>query len=61
MAIHDHQPNLRGRTFLWGGIGAGALFLALFLTHGFGLFNGSDKGAHEAPPARAPGRQDRRP
>jgi hypothetical protein len=26
MHIHDHEPNLRGRAFLWGGIGAGLLF-----------------------------------
>jgi cobalt-zinc-cadmium efflux system membrane fusion protein len=49
MHIHDHEPNLRGRAFLWGGIGAGVLFLALVLTHGFGLFSGSGKGAGEAP------------
>jgi cobalt-zinc-cadmium efflux system membrane fusion protein len=48
MAIHDHEPNLRGRTFLWGGVAAGALILTLLLTHGFGLFGGSD-GAREAP------------
>ena len=49
MHIHDHEPNLRGRAFLWGGIGAGVLFLALLLTHGFGLFSGSGKGASETP------------
>jgi cobalt-zinc-cadmium efflux system membrane fusion protein len=49
MHIHDHEPNLRGRAFLWGGIGAGLLFLALVLTHGFGLFSGSGKGVSEPP------------
>src|ERR1700691_1830375 len=49
MHIHDHEPNLRGRAFLWGGIGAGVLFLVLVLTHGFGLFSASGKGS-EAPP-----------
>jgi membrane fusion protein, heavy metal efflux system len=49
MHIHDHEPNLRGRAFLWGGIGAGVLFLALVLTHGFGLFSGSGKGPSEPP------------
>ncbi len=49
MAIHDHEPDVRGRAFLWGGIGAGALFLLLVLTHGLGLFGGSSGGAREAP------------
>jgi enoyl-CoA hydratase/isomerase-like protein len=34
---------------LWGGIGAGVLFLALLLTHGFGLFSRSGEGAGETP------------
>jgi hypothetical protein len=49
MAIHDHEPDGRGRAFLWGGIGAGALFLLVVLAHGFGLFGGSSGGAREAP------------
>ncbi len=49
MAIHEHEPDVRGRAFLWGGIGAGALFLVLLLTHGFGLFGGSSGGPREAP------------
>src|SRR6516162_10246231 len=35
---HDHSTTPRGRTFLWGGIAAGLLLVALLLTHGFGLF-----------------------
>jgi cobalt-zinc-cadmium efflux system membrane fusion protein len=45
MPIHDHEPSFRGRAFLWAGIGLGLLFLAAFLTRGFGLFGGSVKGA----------------
>jgi membrane fusion protein, heavy metal efflux system len=48
MPIHDHEPSFQGRAFLWGGIGLGLLFLAVLLTHGFGLL-GSRKGAE--PPA----------
>ena len=44
MPIHDHEPTFRGRAFLWGGIGLGLLFLAAFLTKGFGLLGGSGKG-----------------
>jgi cobalt-zinc-cadmium efflux system membrane fusion protein len=40
MPIHDHKPTPQGGAFLWGGIGLGALLLALLLTHGFGLFSG---------------------
>src|ERR1700735_4053890 len=47
MPIHDHEPTFRGRAFLWGGAGLGLLFLAVFLTHGFGLFGGSGKGREE--------------
>jgi cobalt-zinc-cadmium efflux system membrane fusion protein len=47
MPIHDHEPTFRGRAFLWGGVGLGLLFLAVFLTHGFGLFGGSGKGREE--------------
>src|ERR1700692_1644294 len=44
MPIHEHQPTLQGRTFLWGGIGLGAVFLAALLTRGFGFLGGSVKG-----------------
>jgi multidrug efflux pump subunit AcrA (membrane-fusion protein) len=49
MPIHDHQPSFQGRAFLWGGIGLGVLFLAAIFTHGFGLLNGSGKGAEPSP------------
>jgi membrane fusion protein, heavy metal efflux system len=45
MPIHDHEPTLQGRAFLWGGIALGLLFLVAFLTKGFGLLGGSGKGA----------------
>jgi membrane fusion protein, heavy metal efflux system len=48
MPIHDHEPNLRGAAFLWGGIGLGLLLLAVLLTHGFGLLNRADKGSSSA-------------
>jgi membrane fusion protein, heavy metal efflux system len=48
MPIHDHEPSFRGKAFLWGGIGLGALFLAAVLTHGFGLYGGPGK-SEEAP------------
>ena len=44
MPIHDHQPAFIGRVFLWGGIVLGVLFLAGFLTHGFGLLGERSKG-----------------
>src|SRR3984957_8974162 len=47
MPIHDHEPTFRGGAFLWGGVGLGLLFLAVFLTHGFGLLGGSGKGREE--------------
>jgi membrane fusion protein, heavy metal efflux system len=47
MAIHEHEPTFRGKAFLWGGVGLGLLFLAAFLTHGFGLLGGSGKAATE--------------
>jgi cobalt-zinc-cadmium efflux system membrane fusion protein len=47
MPIHEHEPTLRGRAFLWAGIGLGALFLLLFVTHGFGLLSGPGKGTAE--------------
>jgi membrane fusion protein, heavy metal efflux system len=37
MQIHDHAPNVWGRSFLWGGILLGLLVVAMALTHGFGL------------------------
>ncbi|MGC1521458.1 MAG: efflux RND transporter periplasmic adaptor subunit [Steroidobacteraceae bacterium] len=43
MAIHEHEPTLRGKAFLWAGIGLGLLFLAAFLTRGFGLLGGGGK------------------
>jgi membrane fusion protein, heavy metal efflux system len=48
MAIHDHEPSFRGKVFLWGGIGLGLVFLAVLLTHGFGLYSGPGK-SEEAP------------
>jgi cobalt-zinc-cadmium efflux system membrane fusion protein len=48
MPLHEHEPTLRGRAFLWGGVGLGVLFLAVFLTRGFGLLGGPGNGA-EAP------------
>jgi cobalt-zinc-cadmium efflux system membrane fusion protein len=48
MPLHEHEPTLRGRAFLWGGVGLGVLFLAVFLTRGFGLLGGPGKGL-EAP------------
>lgn len=47
MAIHEHEPTLRGKAFLWAGIGLGLLFLAAFLTRGFGLLGGGGKTAGE--------------
>src|SRR5271155_2458709 len=46
MPIHDHQPSLRGRAFVWGGLGLGLLVLAALLTRGFGLL-AVGKGAAE--------------
>jgi cobalt-zinc-cadmium efflux system membrane fusion protein len=45
MPIHEHEPTLRGRAFLWAGVGFGVLFLAVVLTRGFGLLGSPDKGA----------------
>jgi cobalt-zinc-cadmium efflux system membrane fusion protein len=45
MPIHEHEPSLRGRAFLWGGVGLGLLFLAALLIRGFGSLGGSGKGA----------------
>jgi cobalt-zinc-cadmium efflux system membrane fusion protein len=47
MPIHEHEPNSRGRAFLWGGAILGALFLVLALTRGFGLLGGRGKGPEE--------------
>lgn len=49
MPIHDHEPSLRGRTFLWGGIGLGLLLLVVLLTRGFGLL-GRSGNTSEGPP-----------
>ncbi len=49
MPIHDHQPSVQGRLFLWGGLGLGLLFVAALLSHGFGLLGGSGKAAEPAP------------
>jgi membrane fusion protein, heavy metal efflux system len=50
MPIHEHEPTLRGRAFLWAGVGLGLLFLIVFLTHGFGLMGGAGKSAGEPEP-----------
>src|ERR1700722_14616085 len=50
MPIHEHEPTLRGRAFLWAGIGFGALFLIVFLTHGFGWMGGAGKSSSGAEP-----------
>jgi cobalt-zinc-cadmium efflux system membrane fusion protein len=47
MQIHDHAPNAWGRSFLWGGIILGLLFVAVFLTHGFGLLGAGTAGDSE--------------
>ncbi|MGO9949998.1 MAG: efflux RND transporter periplasmic adaptor subunit [Steroidobacteraceae bacterium] len=47
MPIHDHQPSLRGRAFVWGGLGFGILVLAALLTRGFGLLGGAGKRSAE--------------
>ena len=38
----QHTPTAQGRTFLWGGLIAGALLIAALWTHGFGLFSGKE-------------------
>ena len=48
MQIHDHAPNVWGRSFLWGGILLGLLLVTVLLTHGFGLF-GAGKAADTGP------------
>jgi membrane fusion protein, heavy metal efflux system len=48
MPIHEHEPTIRGRAFLWGGVVCGVLFLAVFLARGFGWLGGSRHGAPEA-------------
>jgi membrane fusion protein, heavy metal efflux system len=50
MPIHEHEPTLRGRAFLWCGVGFGALFLIIFLTHGFGWMGGAGKSSSGAEP-----------
>lgn len=44
MPIHDHEPNVWGRAFFWGGIAFGVLLLAALLTRGFGLWSGAGHG-----------------
>src|SRR5215469_11259222 len=46
---YDHEPNRRGRTFFWGGIGAGVLLVVLLLTHGLGLWGGHGGSGEETP------------
>jgi cobalt-zinc-cadmium efflux system membrane fusion protein len=48
MPIHDHTPTVLGRSFVWGGLIIGVLFIALLYTHGFGLW------APKAKPEPAP-------
>ena len=55
MPIHEHEPTLRGRAFLWGGVGFGALFLIVFLTHGFGLMGGAGKSSGVPDPMQRQG------
>jgi cobalt-zinc-cadmium efflux system membrane fusion protein len=50
MPLHEHEPTFKGRAFLWGGLGFGLLFLAVFLTHGFGWLGGPTKSASAAEP-----------
>jgi len=49
MEIYDHSATARGRAFLWGGIGAGALLIAVLFTHGFGLLGGGHGANAETP------------
>ncbi|HUJ80950.1 MAG TPA: efflux RND transporter periplasmic adaptor subunit [Candidatus Acidoferrales bacterium] len=49
MEIYDHSATARGRVFLWGGIGAGALLIAVLFTHGFGLLGGGHGANAETP------------
>ena len=49
MEIYDHSATARGRAFLWGGIGAGALLIAVLFTHGFGLLGGGHGASTETP------------
>src|SRR5271154_5386225 len=48
MPIHDHEPSLRGRAFLWGGVALGLLFLLALFTRGFGLLGRSGAGGQAA-------------
>jgi len=47
--MQDHSVTPRGRAFLWGGAGAGALLLLLLVTHGLGLLGGRNGGGEEYP------------
>src|SRR3984957_3063386 len=55
MPIHEHEPTLRGRAFLWGGVGFGALFLIVVLTHGFGWMGGAGKSSGGPDPMQRQG------
>jgi membrane fusion protein, heavy metal efflux system len=46
---YEHAAGPRGRAFLWGGIGAGALLVLVLLTHGFGLLGGRSGGGEGSP------------
>jgi len=46
---HDHTATPRGSAFLWGGIAAGVLLVAVLVTHGFGLLGGRAGSGGEAP------------
>ena len=48
MALHDHQPTARSRTFMWTGVGLGLLLIVFMYTKGFGLLNRT-KSAEETP------------
>ncbi|MGD0192215.1 MAG: efflux RND transporter periplasmic adaptor subunit [Rhizomicrobium sp.] len=43
MTLEDHMPTSRGRAFIWGGIGLGALLVVLLFTKGFGLFGAAEQ------------------
>jgi cobalt-zinc-cadmium efflux system membrane fusion protein len=49
MATDNHESTPRGRAFVWGGILLGVLFVALLLTHGFGLLGRHRSTDNEVP------------
>jgi cobalt-zinc-cadmium efflux system membrane fusion protein len=49
MPIHNHTPSIRGRAFLWGGIGLGGLLVVVLVTRGFGLLHQSGRAEPGAP------------